>query len=611
MSQRVPIRQRLSVGILALLVGTAGVIAPSAQQPAEADIQVVPSTVTGTDGTSYTVTNHIVRGLADRAATSAGRKEWLVVWAGDENIADTVVRDTGDILGNPQIRIPGFQDPALPGPDFLAVIDATKGSPTYGNVVNTVTVPLVENEPHHMQYIWHKGHKIYAGGLFTDITFVFDVTNLPAVTLSGINLPTDTLCGSVPDAYWVLRDGTAYGTYMGGPDLPGPCVYSDLSVRTGNGFGGSPGEIVHLGPDGHTLSEMPAALGPLQSEDPVHCVNLPALSLPTCANPHGIQVREDLNRLVASDFAEPRNIILDPIRPPTPFIARNTVRIFDIANRNRPRLVSVSTLPDGPRVEQNPGHEEPIAQMETTVTNLPSHKGAFTEAMCGGVIYYTPDITLPNPVWREVFDDTTAAEVGNPALPNDGGCDGGGWVQTSLDDRYLYHAVIGRSPGAQNGNDPGSTKMVYVLDIQRLLAAGNNPSCSITTLDEVHHGGAEPDCPALVDVLVFQDSSSGGPHWGALDNFTLGPDGFYQETTDVRRISVADYFVARAGIDGNHRVYLVDVSPTGQLSFDPSFVDQNDGTPGVNFNRTSWPHGDFGNAKPHSQLFVVADADLH
>ena len=29
-----------------------------------------------------------------------------------------------------------------------------------------------------------------------------------------MNLPQDTPCGSVPDAYWVLNDGTAYGTIV-------------------------------------------------------------------------------------------------------------------------------------------------------------------------------------------------------------------------------------------------------------------------------------------------------------------------------------------------------------------------------------------------------------
>ena len=27
-----------------------------------------------------------------------------------------------------------------------------------------------------MQYIWHKGDNIFAGGLFTDVTYVFDTS---------------------------------------------------------------------------------------------------------------------------------------------------------------------------------------------------------------------------------------------------------------------------------------------------------------------------------------------------------------------------------------------------------------------------------------------------
>ena len=62
----------------------------------------------------------------------------------------------------------------------------------------------------------------------------------------GISLPSQTLCGSVPDAYWVLKDGTAYGTYMGGPVAPGPCRYTNGEVRTGNGFAGSPGSVIRF-----------------------------------------------------------------------------------------------------------------------------------------------------------------------------------------------------------------------------------------------------------------------------------------------------------------------------------------------------------------------------
>src|SRR5205823_14566175 len=77
----------------------------------------------------------------------------------------------------------------------------------------------------------------------------------------------DALPISVPDAYWVLNDGTAYGTYMGGPDLPGPCAYTNGDTAVGNGFAGSPGELVHIGPDGKTLAEVKATTDTPRSEE--------------------------------------------------------------------------------------------------------------------------------------------------------------------------------------------------------------------------------------------------------------------------------------------------------------------------------------------------------
>ena len=73
---------------------------------------------------------------------------------------------------------------------------------------------------------------------------------------------------------------------------------------------------------------------------------------------------------------------------------------------------------------------------------------------------------------------------------------------------------------------------------------------------------------------------------------------------------MSDYFVARSGLDGDHHVNIVDIGPDGKATVDQDFRDELTGQVGVNFNRKSWPHGDFGNAKPHSELFVVADSDL-
>ncbi len=105
----------------------------------------------------FTATNHIV---ADHDRNAG---EYLLVWAGDVNVADNTVDQLVDRVtqhrrrtssGSINVELPDL----LPGQDFLAVVDAEPTSSTYGKVVNTVTLsPLVENEPHHMQYIWHKG----------------------------------------------------------------------------------------------------------------------------------------------------------------------------------------------------------------------------------------------------------------------------------------------------------------------------------------------------------------------------------------------------------------------------------------------------------------------
>ena len=629
-----PSRRLASLAAVPTLIaaGFVGFYSPTAD--ATDEVLTWTSSFTATNGEIFTATNHLVQDTpavakakqdlvdsvldgtntnadAQKIVTRDGkiRHEYLVVWAGDWNGGDN--NSAGVYQSRPAVNpvtVPESARDNAVAPDFLAVVDATKGSPTYGKVLNTVTTgPVVENEPHHMQYLYHKGDSIFAGGLYSDITYVFDVKALPKIQIKGVNLPTDTPCGSIPDAYWTLKDGTAYGTYMGGADVPGPCTYTNGEVRVSNGFGGSPGSLVRIGADGKTLSEVPAALP--ESEDRTRCVNYPALPQATCANPHGIQAREDLNRLIASDYAEPRNIVLDPVRPPGPYVFRDTVRIWDISDRDNAQLVSVSQMPDGPRVQRNPSHEEPRGIMEVTVTNQKQNKGAFASSMCGGVIYYTPDITNPKPVWREVFDVTTASRSLDPQVTEGGGCTGAGWIQTSPDDKYLWHAVIGRGPGSTSSFDTGSAKMVYMLDIQKLVKAGTKTKCNIDTIQEVSHGGAEADCPSLSDAFKVQDNTSGGPHWGAPDNLDIGKDGYYREVENVKRIAFSNYFVARTNTDGNHKLCILDIRK-GKLVLDDRFVDEYDGTTCVSFNRTSWPHGDFGDAKPHSMLFVVADEDL-
>ncbi|MFF5987645.1 hypothetical protein [Prauserella flavalba] len=610
MSRKSPLWRKGLTGVLAAVLAAGALTYTGSGAGAYADVDVFTDAKTAADGNRYWVENHVVSDVARSAAQEGQRKKWLLVWAGDENIADTVVKDVKNLPGTIAGGLNKVKN-ALPGPDFLAVIDATPGSSTYGKVVNTATVgPLVENEPHHMQYVWHKGDTIYAGALFAAATYAFDVSALPELKLKGISLPTQTLGGSVPDAYWVLEDGTAYGTYMGGPVAPGPYTYENGQTVLSNGFAGSPGAVIRFDENGQVLSQTSAATP--QGDNEKLCENLPTLGQATCANPHGIQAREDLDTLVTSDYAEPRNIILDPVKQPSPYLRRPTVRTWDISDRNAPRLKSVSYLPDGPRAAKaDPLYAESRAVMETTVTNLPGHKGAFAQTMQGGAVFYTPDITAPAPRWTQVFDDGAASKSIYPGNDSVGSSSNGGWIQTSPDDRFLYRAITGRQKGTLGPDDPGATGGVYVLDIQKLLAAGTDFECRIDTITESEQGGAEADCPTVAGAAPINPGTPGaGPHWGAYDNFVLDDDGLYTETDRPTRLAVSNYFVARSGLDGDHKVNMLNLGEDGSVAVDENFRDEFTGQVGINFNRKSWPHGDFGNAKPHSELFVVADADV-
>jgi len=46
-----------------------------------------------------------------------------------------------------------------------------------------------------------------------------------------------------------------------------------------------------------------------------------------------------------------------------------------------------------------------------------------------------------------------------------------------------------------------------------------------------------------------------------------------------------DYFVARTGVDSDHKVCMVNISPTGKLTLDRPSSTRTKGTPCVDFNR--------------------------
>jgi hypothetical protein len=80
----------------------------------------------------------------------------------------------------------------------------------------------------------------------------------------------------------------------------------------------------------------------------------------------------------------------------------------------------------------------------------------------------------------------------------------------------------------------------------------------------------------VASVLPLPDGTSGGPHWGALDNFVKSPAGGYTETNAPSRLAASNDFVARTGVDGNHKLCMVNIGPGGKMSIDTNFRDENE-----------------------------------
>lgn len=566
------------------------------------------------------------------------KPEYLVVWSAKQNAADLEGKELSLLVTNATINPQGlaeFLNPQfLPGLDGFQVIDGRKlntdgtPNPQYGTVVNFVQLPLpwgAETEAHHMQYDWQNGQPIIAGGLYNDTAFVMSPKDIPNLTLQNIIPPQAHLGGSIPDAFDAVgNSGEFIGTWMGGPAA---------------NFGGSPGEVITFKPD-PTLglvqaTETPAGnIGSVLTGNangvPEPCTLREAEPLGTCANPHGIQIRQDLGRMMTADYAEPREIVLDPVKTIDQYAFRPTVRIWDTTDAYHPKLLSVAHMPQGPGNPVNRGHGQ-IGIMEdaktwpkaTSYKGGLSSKGFFAESMCGGGVFFTPDITKlqgdSSGQFKEVWNDglsTLAVNGAGGSFANEpGGCSGGSWIQVAPNNRTLFHSIIGRTPLSDQYYDQGQAKLIYDIDISKLIkdAQSGHVVCDLSA--GIHEGGLNlsgiqvfnllaqgqqvADCPRLISTLVVNDPTTGGPHWAALDNNSIDQNGM------PYRLAFSDYFVSRSGVDGDHRLYTVDISPTGQLSYDQAFRDENTGALGVDFNRRDWPGSPGGGFyKPHSMLWV-------
>jgi len=227
-------------------------------------------------------------------------------------------------------------DAAHRAPDFFAVVDFDRPSPTYGKVLKTVPLPsslptaiplstgAIGNEPHHVG-VSADGKTLAGGGLLSILrvqnqNFFFDITNPRSPKFLKAN--TLPITASIADEYVPLSRGGFFTTFMGGA------------------AGAAPGRVVEYDGAYNEVGQWPL-VPPLDD-----------------FNPHGIAIDEAHNLLLTSDFVCPLHTLNLPVGS-TEF--RGAVRVWDLAQRTIIKTIKVGdpAVPAGTiNVELIPGDPE-------------------------------------------------------------------------------------------------------------------------------------------------------------------------------------------------------------------------------------------------------------
>jgi 56kDa selenium binding protein (SBP56) len=249
------------------------------------------------------------------------RRWWFVSSAGLLLVALLSLDPRGAYSGNNEERCDGHGchkadktlyvwagDQARVHPDFLAVIDFDEDSHDYGKAVKTVPLPPpgnIGNEPHHCHLSADK-NILACGGLLSLVSgqagiFFFDVSSPRSPKFL---FATSAPLSSITDDFLPLKAGGFLVTQMGSASGGAPGRVAEFDHRL---------QLVHEWPD-----------------------NPPQDGF----NPHGIDVRPELNLLVTSDFIDPASTL--NIVPGDP-VLRGSIRVWDLANRTILRTI---TIPD-------------------------------------------------------------------------------------------------------------------------------------------------------------------------------------------------------------------------------------------------------------------------
>jgi DNA-binding beta-propeller fold protein YncE len=259
-------------------------------------------------------------------------------------------------------------DQAHLAPDFVAVVDFDRDSPTYGTILRNVPLSgpsAVGNEPHHVG-LSRDGRTLALGGLLSvlrgqDQVFFFDVTDPRQPSFIRSDNPPES---SITDELVPLNNGGFLVTFMGGAN------------------GAQPGRVVEYDANLTFVRAWPAA-------PPVDGFN-----------PHGMSIDEAHNLMITSDFICPVRTL--HVHGGDAADLRGSVRIWDLATRAITKTIAVG----------NPA--QPAGTMDVQL--IPHDHGlrAFTAGMVDNTLYL---VDPQKGTATAVFDFNAFSVANVPAMP--------------------------------------------------------------------------------------------------------------------------------------------------------------------------------------------------
>ncbi len=219
--------------------------------------------------------------------------------------------------------------------DFLATVDADPESERYGEILAMEPTGSAGNEAHHMGYTVD-ADRIFAGGLFSNRLFIYDVETNPRRPELIRTVDLDATGYSGPHTLYAVPGGV-------------------MLAMLGSTEGGGPAALVEVDDDGDFVTAYPQA----------GRAGVPEYM-------YDVGVKPEINRMVTSSWAHPQHVTMEGGSPPEH--TGDEVVVWDWESKE---ILQVETLDKAP--------------LEVRWLHGPEGLGGFINCAYGNTVWYWED----------------------------------------------------------------------------------------------------------------------------------------------------------------------------------------------------------------------------